>query len=185
MSSKTTKVFILIAGIAIGSYWYWSPFLAIHNMKQAAEQRDADSFNQYVDYAKLRESLKGQFAALLAKEMAKSDTGSSAEKAGAALGNMIGLAFVDKIVDTMVRPEVVMKAMEQGKMEKPGKESDTSSKPKDYSDPKWDFERKGVDKLIAYSVPTSESDSRRIGLVFERTGFSTWKLTELRISLEK
>jgi type II secretion system protein G len=104
------------AAIGIAAYWYWSPYLALNDMRSAVHDADADSFNAHVDYPKLRESLKGQLSALMTQDLlAHSNSGSGIDSAGAALGGMLGLAFVDRIVDAVVRPEAVMHAMQNGK----------------------------------------------------------------------
>jgi hypothetical protein len=42
----------------------------------------------------------------------------------------------------------------------------------------------GVNKLIAYAVDPESKDSTQVGVVFERSGFSDWKLTEMRFPPE-
>jgi hypothetical protein len=66
---KLLKAAVVVAALAVPAYWYWSPYHALHSMKAAAQARDADDFNQYVDYPKLRESLKGQFSAMMAESL--------------------------------------------------------------------------------------------------------------------
>ncbi len=39
----------------------------------------------------------------------------------------------------------------------------------------------GVDKYIAYGGKADAPVNERIGLVLERSGFATWKLTEVRL----
>jgi type II secretion system protein G len=107
---------LVIAGVA--AYWYWSPYLVMRQMRNAAVSADADNFNDHVDYPKLRESLKGQLSARIAGELGRqSRSGNEFERAGSALGSMLGLALVDKMVDAVVRPEMVMRAMENGKFQ--------------------------------------------------------------------
>jgi hypothetical protein len=180
--NKTIKPAVLAVIVATGAYWYWSPYVAVRQLKSAAENGDADTFNEHVDYPKLRESLKGQLAAFMADQMASNtSSGDSAGAAGAALGSMLGMALMDRMVEAFMRPEVVMRAMQEGKL-KPsadsGKQAPTSSKQEKVD---WSFERKGVDKLIAYGSQASEPANKRVGIVFERTGFVNWKLTEIRL----
>jgi type II secretion system protein G len=104
------------AAVGIAAYWYWSPYLALYDMRSAVRDADPDSFNAHVDYPKLRESLKGQLSAQMTQELiTHPNSGSGIDRAGAALGGMLGLAFVDRIVDAVVRPEAVMHAMQNGK----------------------------------------------------------------------
>ncbi|ABM39986.1 conserved hypothetical protein (plasmid) [Polaromonas naphthalenivorans CJ2] len=194
MTTKTIKIAVIAAAVAVAGYWYWSPFLAIRQMQSAAQEKDAEAFNERVDYPKLRESLKGQLSAVMGEQMAKTQ---DAGNPFAALGSMLGLAMVDRFVDAMVRPETVMRAMQDGQMSPAAaKTSDapapTTSNPdspapaaaREDNKPKWTYDRKGVDRLIAYATDPQKPgapNSEKLGVVFERSGFANWKLTEVRL----
>ena len=111
---------IVGAVLGVGGFWYWSPYIALNDMRTAVRDADPDRLNAHIDYPQLRESLKGQLSALMMKEVAKaSNSGSEMERIGSSLGSMLGLAMVDRMVDGMVRPEAVMLAMQSGKL-RPG-----------------------------------------------------------------
>jgi hypothetical protein len=192
---------VLAAGLAIlialAAYWYWSPFLAVRQLQTAAQEGDAETFNAHVDYPKVRESLKGQFSALVTQKLGAQDSSNPL----AALGNMIGLGLVNQLVDAMVRPETVMAAMKNGHLAKPGPAptpapqpggeppsagaaTPPSTGPAPEKKARWVIDRQGVSKMTAYAVDPAkpdEPDSERLALVFERSGFVDWKLTELRM----
>jgi hypothetical protein len=200
MSSITTKAVVSAGALvvaAIAGYWYWSPYLAIRQMQTAANENDADAFNKRVDYSKLRESLKGQFSAMLTEQLGTAQgSGNDFAKAGTAFGTMLGLAMVNTMVDALVRPETVMRAMHKGQMSPKGvppTEGSTSpavnqgapaaTTPNDEK-PGWSYERKGADKLIAYANDPSKPEATaadKFGVVLQRTGFADWKLTEIRL----
>jgi hypothetical protein len=117
MNSRVVKGGVVAALVVIAAYWYGSPLLAIRQMQSAAKAGDADAFSDHVDYPRLRESFKGKFSAMFAQRMAaQSNSDNEFAKAGAALGMMLGTAMVNQFVDAMVRPEVVMRAMQEGKL---------------------------------------------------------------------
>jgi hypothetical protein len=187
MNIQVNKVtiFAIVAVICtFAAYWYWSPYLSIRQMQAAAKAKDADGFNDHVDYPKVRESLKGQFSAILTEKM---DRTTDSGKPFSALGNMLGLAMVDKIVDAMVRPEMVMRGMQNGQFgprtQQPSGDAGDSSQPGNGKGekPQWTFERNGLDKLIAYTKDDAEPGEKKVSLVFERNGFFNWKLTEIRM----
>ena len=128
MNSKAIRYGAVALVLAIAAYWYWSPLLAVHQLQSAAKAGDADTFNDHVDYPRLRESLKGQLTAAFTEHMASQQApDNDFGKAGAALGAMLGMAMVDKMVDAFVRPETVMRAMQEGKMV-PRRPADTASR---------------------------------------------------------
>lgn len=192
MNSKAVKAGLIAAALTLGAYWYWSPFLVIHSMQSAAEAKDADRFNEHVDYPKLRESLKGQFYAAMGEKVEQAGQGGSEmERAGAALGSMLGKAMVDGLVDAMVRPEVVMRAMREAELQRnpAGKHEAGDGH---YSDEgaskekvKWGHERLNADKLLVFPKKDGEVADKSVGLVFERTGFANWKLAEIRIPVTR
>ncbi len=144
-------------------------------MQAAAQAQDADAFNDYVDYPKVRESLKGQMAALMADKLGGSEQG-GAQSIGAALG----MAMVGPMVDAFVRPEMVMKAMQDGKFQPRLGSAKTDEGTKSSTEVKWDIQRKGANKIIAYGQD-AEAASNGPGFVFQRDGFVGWKLTEVRL----
>lgn len=197
MASKAIKAAAVAAVIVVAGYWYWSPFLTVRQLQSAAQKKDAAAFNEHVDYPKLRESLKGQFAAMFADKLGKpDDSDNDFAKAGAALGNMIGMAVANPIVDAMVQPETIMRTMQDGQLSpKIALPSDTTArsvgKPDKQAGPepkddrlKWTYERKGVNKLVAYAADPErpdETNQEKFGLVLQRSGFADWKLTEVRL----
>ena len=173
----------VVAAVLLAAFWYWSPYWDLRQMAAAARAGDADTFNGHVDYPRLRESVKGQFAARMAGAMGKIDRSNPFAGMGAAIG--MGMANV--IVDAMVRPEVVMKAMAEGRLapEKGGSAqpggTDGRSRP---ADPQWKFERDGFNRIVSHAIDpaqSGDSNAQRVGFVFERTGFANWKLTEVRL----
>jgi hypothetical protein len=174
---------VVAAAVLLLAFWYWSPYWELRQMAAAAKAGDAATFNAHVDYPRLRDSVKGQFAAKMAGAMGKTNTSNPFS----AMGVAISMGIANAIVDTMVRPEFVMKAMAEGKVapQKAGGaqagSTDDASKP---AEPKWKVERDGVDRIVSYAIdPARPNDdsARRLGFVFERSGFATWKLTELRL----
>ncbi|MBV8626289.1 MAG: DUF2939 domain-containing protein, partial [Paraburkholderia sp.] len=56
---------IVIALVVTLGYAYASPYIALDRLKRAADARDAETVNQYVDFPALRVSLKEQVAGLI------------------------------------------------------------------------------------------------------------------------
>lgn len=165
---------LVVAAIGVASYWYFSPYLSIHQMRTAARAGDAATFNEHVDYPKLRENIKGQFSGMLGASTPASPAQDGMAGAGAAFGKMIGMALVDSVIDGMLRPEFVMQAMKRGKVEGP------AATPGETRESEWTSERQGLNKMVIHlrekDSPASSADT---GFVFERNGFAHWKLTEI------
>ncbi|MBW7940751.1 MAG: DUF2939 domain-containing protein, partial [Candidatus Omnitrophica bacterium] len=146
--SKAVLGAFAIAVTGIAAYWHYSPYLAMKSLREAAEARNADAFNEKVDYPKLRESLKGQMAAMVADKMG---TGASSGNQFEAMGSALALALINPLIDAMVRPEMVMKAMSKGELSlKPGR-ADAGQLGEAKQEPKWDVERANMNKVIAYA----------------------------------
>ena len=108
VNTKSLGAAIVLSIAVVGGYWYYSPYLAIKSMHAAAQKKDAETFNDYVDYPKLRESFKGQFSALVAQKIGQSDSTNGLAVMGAALG----LAMANQMIEAMVRPETMMRVMQ-------------------------------------------------------------------------
>lgn len=100
--SVATALVVLILVAALG-FIYASPYIALNRVKRAADARDAQTVNQYVDFPALRASLKEQVAALLTRRVDIQKSGNPL----AIIGAMIGAALVGPMVDSYATPDGV------------------------------------------------------------------------------
>jgi hypothetical protein len=164
----TATVFLVIA-----SYWYWSPLLSVRQLQAAALERDANRFNSHVDYPKVRESIKGQFAPMFTDAPGQP---AKAGNSGAAFGRKMGMGMVNRYVDGVLRPERLMRSIAFGQLSarNPGNAPDVAGKSP------WQYERQGVNQVLAHvASPGNDALSPPLGMVLQRSGFATWKLTQL------
>jgi hypothetical protein len=94
---------LVVVVVAVLGYGYASPYLALDRLKRAADERDAQTVSEYVDYPALRESLKDQIAGLLTRKIQARANGNPL----AALGAMIGVALIGPVVDAYATPDGV------------------------------------------------------------------------------
>lgn len=150
--------------VAVAAYWYWSPLLVVHQMKEAVRAHDVEAFNSHVDFPALRENMKDQIA------------GKPGDGVLDGLGRMLG----GVMVDALVRPEAVMFVLEHGDFAKKRHEQHADEAPpapdeppSGEATPKWLAERDGVNRYVVRND--------KIALVLVRSGFADWKLSELRL----
>ncbi|WP_250472222.1 DUF2939 domain-containing protein [Caballeronia sp. GAFFF1] len=96
-----TLAAVLLAA-ALG-FVYASPYIVLDRVKRAADARDAQTVNEYVDFPALRASLKDQIAALLTRRIDVQKSGNPL----AIIGAMIGAALVGPLVDSYATPDGV------------------------------------------------------------------------------
>src|SRR5678815_2869932 len=87
---------VLTLVVVVAAYWYWSPLVVMHQMKEAVRTHDVEAFNSHVDFPALRENMKDGIA------------GRPGDGALDGLARMLG----GVVVDAMVRPEAVMFVLE-------------------------------------------------------------------------
>ena len=93
---------IVIAVIAVLGFAYASPYIALNNLKRAADARDVQTVNQYVDFPALRDSLKLQIVGLLTRRL-----GADNNSKLATIGAMIGVTLIGPLVDAYATPDGV------------------------------------------------------------------------------
>jgi len=194
MASRQLKLVGMLALLLfalLASYWYWSPIMAMRSMRAAVVAGDADSFSSFVDYPRVRESIKRQL------------TDSAAAKSGdngvaASIGNALVAALGGAVVDAMVRPATLMTAMQAGKLTLPfvaqrsrspdasasdaGGPSTSPSTDELPGNPRVESRRDGLNKLIVEVTP--QASTKVLRLTLERSGFANWKLTDVRLPSE-
>jgi hypothetical protein len=94
---------LVVVVVAALIYGYASPYIALNRLKRAADARDAETVNEYVDFPALRDSLKQQVTGLLVRRLDGQHIGNPL----AAIGAMIGVALIGPLVDAYATPDGV------------------------------------------------------------------------------
>ncbi|AOK29850.1 MULTISPECIES: DUF2939 domain-containing protein [Burkholderia] len=98
---------MFVIAVAMIVYGYASPYLALRQIKQAIDARDAHAISQYVDFPALRSSLKQQ----LTNELMQRIEARQRDNPLAIIGALVGSALVGPLVDAYATPEGVAALM--------------------------------------------------------------------------
>lgn len=162
---------IAAALLAVSSYA--SPYWTLHQMKTAIAEKDADGLSEHIDFPALRESFKGQMMTMMQERLGSAGM---ANNPFAAMGQMMGAALVNQVVDAAVSPAGVMAMMEAGKV-KPG------TRPRPAADANGAIET--TDYSVDYrswskvAISTSQQDAGKF--ILKRTGLWSWQLSALEL----
>ncbi|MDY0223168.1 MAG: DUF2939 domain-containing protein [Desulfobacterium sp.] len=177
MNKKFLFVLCGLAVITLCVCFYYTPHWAVSNMKEAAENRDADTLSEYVDFPALKESLKTNFNAMMVTEVSNNMSDNPFGAFGAALAT----AFINPMIDNLVTPESLAMMM---KGEKPELEKTNRENEKDKSDTDENTETTmKYDDFNSFIVTVKEKGSSEdpVKMIFKRHGIVSWKLTALRL----
>ena len=164
----------------IGVWFYSTPYIAANNMKKAAEANDSATLSGYINFPSLKESLKANFNAILATEVAKNKDGNPFEALGAALA----AAFINPMIDALVTPESLAMMMQGNKLNLEKGAPKAESKPSGISDTEMTMGYESFDRF-AVSVKKKGDMDDPVTFVFHREGLVAWKLASLRLPTQK
>lgn len=169
----------LALGVAAGlfaAYMFAAPYITVYQIKSAAENNDATTLSEYIDFPSLRQSYKGQITAMLEKDMAEKKNNPIA-KADAALGGRM----VEQMVDAYVTPARIVELITREKPETESSQSSIqsssnaiSSNRKAFADASLSYE--SLDKFvinIEYEGVNIED------WILRRQGLFGWKITNI------
>ena len=146
---------------------YASPFLALHQMREAARAHDAQALAAFVDFPAVRESLKSGLRAKLVGGDVTPANVMGAEVAGALLGPM---------VDVLITPESLGRVLQ-------GQPPSQAALPVGAAPARVET-RMGYESpsQFVFAIKPQGSDDDPVELVLRREGLWGWKLAGLRIS---
>jgi hypothetical protein len=179
MKKKTAAI---AAGSAIAAFalaTWASPHLALVQMRAAVEARDAQALSRYVDFPKLRASVKVQAMRRLGADSALAQPRSNPF---AAFGRTMALAVIDPIVDAAVSPAGVVAMLEAGDIRVQPKPADTPPLPA------GEAPREKLNYDLSYrswnQVVIERADGGGVSFVLDRDGLWSWKLAGIELREE-
>lgn len=157
-------------------YFALSPFMAIHQMRSAAEERDGEALAEYIEFPSVRQDLKDQLNVALGRSMAED----LKDNPFAMLGGLLGSVLIDKTVDAFVTPAGITQLM-RGQMPKESgrvEQSKSPSQERPFHGARYRYE--AWDKFSVTVADEGEGDE--IKFILRRRGIG-WKLTAIRLPL--
>ena len=165
-----------VAVIAVAATAYASPYYALHQIKTALAERNAEALAAHVDFPALRASVKTQLEASMARSI-EATAGSGNPLA--ALGQSIASAMLGKMVDTMVSPAGVVALVNKSAVSPQA--SDTADAPADGARKKADYAA-GYAGVNTFVVRAKDGHAQEGALVLQRHGVWSWKLSSIEIA---
>lgn len=175
------KLLPWLAGLLVifAIYLYASPYIALYNIKNAAEQKDADKLSGYIDFPSVKQSIKDQVKASMVEELSASDEQDGFE----ALGTMLAAAMIDPLVDGLVTPDGVALMLQGQKLD-----FDLSN---NTSEDKAKVENENIDYKAGYlsfnrfkvQIIDADDSDESLDVIMHRDGLS-WKVTKISFSLD-
>lgn len=174
------KNIVALVLVIAGGGFYATPYIALHNMQQAAEARDSATLNSYIDYPAVKESLKQSMNGEMSKALLKNKTDSGMN----AFATMFASAFVNPMIDIIVTPEN-MAMMLQAKTPKAIDTDDKSTpnqteKPLDKNDVVTHKYYQDLNHFVV-TIAKTEHPNSAFTFTFERNGLINWQLKGLAI----
>ncbi|WP_175940228.1 DUF2939 domain-containing protein [Caballeronia sp. BCC1704] len=182
----TLAALLLVAALG---FVYASPYIVLDRVKRAADARDAQTVNQYVDFPALRASLKDQIAALLTRRIDVQKSGNPL----AIIGAMIGAALVGPLVDSYATPDGVAAILNgipprgnpgerppsAGKADANASASVSPSNPAPQP-PQTTAGYRGINTfVVTYQHGAGDA---RYSAIFHRSGLVSWKLVAVDLN---
>lgn len=170
--SRLLKIAVAsVLALLIG--WYVaSPYITLHQMRSAAESRDAEELSEHIDFPAVKESLKASFSARMIAEAAKSPDDNPFAGAGAALA----IAMIGPMIDSLITPQAIALMMKGEKPNRPQTDAEPKSASED--EPEVSSGYTGINTFEVDVSSKSDPDAK-ISLRFKRHGLFSWKLTSI------
>ena len=172
------KVALGIAAGLFAIYAAAAPYITVHQMKSAAKNHDGEGLSEHVEFPSVRQSLKDQMNAMLAKKMAEDED--LKDNPFAVVGAAFAGMMVDKMVDAYVTPAGITQLM-AGEKPQPlpgqGEEKSSGSDRTPWADASMSYESLGK-----FVVRVKGNDGGEGQFVLRRRGLS-WKLTDVIVPL--
>lgn len=176
--NKKTVAAIGIAAAALAVAAWASPHWTLYRMRAAVDARDAQALARYVDFPRLRESVKVQVMRRIGAGGALSEARSNPF---AAFGQAMALAVIDPVVDAAVSPAGVVAMLDAGEIRfQPRREEPPS------------IEDEGVHEKVNYDLSyrgwsqavVRRADRGGVAFVLDRDGLWHWKLAAVELPEE-
>ncbi|CAM4264517.1 DUF2939 domain-containing protein [Stenotrophomonas pavanii] len=95
---KKLSALVVLLVLALAAWWFGGPYLTVNGLSKAIEQRDTARLERYVDFPRVRSSLRAQLNDYLVRQAGPEVAASPFGALLYGLGDQLGGAAVDTLV---------------------------------------------------------------------------------------
>lgn len=172
---------IAAVGVLFGVYVAAAPYITVHQIQAAAENRDGEALSEHIDFPSVRQSLKDQVNAAFMTEMTthNSMNGSAPAAMGAILAGVVVDRLAEQFIEAYITPAGITRLMAGKQSDTDGQDSDENPVCRPLSDGSMSYE-----SLYKFVVRSGGEASGECKLILRRRGIG-WKVTEIMIPMEQ
>jgi hypothetical protein len=163
MNTKTLKKPVLwlvpLAGLLLLAYAWFSPYLTLRGIQQAIQSNNPSALERYIDFPRVRESLKADLNRMLVEQASQDQSGFGA------LGLLFLAPLVDQLVNALITPAGLVSIGTGQELQEGSLEAVRD----------WRLKREGFSRALLH-----HKDNPSEGLLMERQGLG-WKVVRLQI----
>ncbi|WP_276955645.1 DUF2939 domain-containing protein [Allomeiothermus silvanus] len=161
MFKKPVFWFVVLAGLLLLlAYGWFSPYLTLRGIQQSIQRNNPSALERYIDFPRVRESLRADLNRMLVEQASQDQTGFGA------LGLLFVAPLIDQLVSVLVTPEGLASI---GTGQEPQKGNLEAVRD-------WRLKREGFSRALLHP-----KDNPNEGLLMERRGLG-WKVVRLQIN---
>ncbi len=184
-SYRSTRRVASVALVVLAAYWYWSPWIVLATLSDAARRADVSVFEQHIDHGRLRSNLQRRCS-----NEATTAASSLPPRNGPVdvPGDFIGSPRCPLSLGAMPDGQRIMQFMTSGRLDAAPAGLETidlhSASAAPRSPVRLSLEHVSTDRFVVH-VPRPDSATPVAVsapvpcLVFERLGFATWRMTDI------
>lgn len=174
---KKIFLMLILVLVAVCGYVVAGPYIAVSAIKTGIAENDAEALERHIDFPVLRQNIKAQLTAAMAKEAEQTESGNFFS----ALMHGIKAKLVEGMVDSFVTPQGLANAMEGKKTvsagesaaEAPAADSSAAEKTDLFKDARFSY-----DSFNNFSIWVPNENGTETRFVLKRMGLS-WKLVDV------
>jgi hypothetical protein len=169
MMRNSTFIYAGLALASAGAVYFGSAYWSAASLERAAKAGDVDKIENMADMSSIKDGLKIQISAAIAKKSASD--GSNSSNAITGLASLFVSAVTDKMIDTFINPEGLAAIVNGDRLGHIGEKIKYGSALTETSSDFIDMDH--------FRVKVSRNSATPTALIFERRGMITWKLIRI------
>jgi hypothetical protein len=185
---NAVKKLIIALAVLFAAWWFATPYLTLHSIQSAAENKDAHALSQYVDFPALKESMKTNLKRKIMQTLSQTHNDNPYANLLGAAGSQMAAQMIDPLLNATITPETITELL-QGRSKAAssnsgGNGSGNSRDPLSFIPPNEDIAvtkgYRGFD-VFAVTLKDKKSDKELVAFILKRQGLFAWKVSEVNI----